>query len=212
MKTALAFAVTLCLAGALHAADKPAKSKGKKYPDIIVIPPVPEVKDPEAGKIISSEMSGRDLKFFHDAIEAGMISAYLADLAKTRGDAEQVKKIGETLWVTQIEENKQIAKLAAMKGVQISSEPPAAQAKLARELDPLTGPKFDKVILEKLLAACNQAVTAYESAAQSADKEIKTFIEQMLPVSKMKLQLASKMSGSSVQSSGKPAFRTGGAN
>ena len=210
MKTTVP-AIAMCLALAATGIAAPRKPKKEKYPgiiELIEIPAVPEVKEPAAGKLITSDMTGRDLAFFKDTMEAGLLQAYLGELAKTKGDAEQVKKIGETFASTQAEENKQVGRLAALKGVTLDTATPAGQKKLAEELEPLSGPKFDKTVMERIVAHGQKAVTAYESAVQSKDTDIKSFVEQMLPVAKMKLQLASKMTGASVKTNVTPIFRT----
>ncbi len=208
-----AIALCLALASTGLAAEKRAAKKPKKemYPgiiELIEIPPVPEVNEPASGKLITSEMAGRDIAFFKDALEAGQLQAYLGELAKTKGDADQVKKIGETFASTQIQENKQIGRLAALKGVTLDTATPAGQKKLAEELEPLTGPKFDKTVLDRIMAQGQKAVTAYESAVLTKDMDIKAFVDQMLPVAKMKLQLASKMTGAAVKTNATPVFRT----
>ena len=207
MKTTIpAIALFLALAASGFAASR--KPKKETYPGIIELPAVPGIAEPASGKLITSEMAGRDIAFFKDAMEAGKLQAYLGELAKNKGDAEQVKKVGETFSSTQVEENRQIGRLAALKGVSLDTASPAGQKKLAEELEPLTGPKFDKTVLDQIVAHGQKAVTAYESAVQSKDTDIKAFVEQMLPVAKMKLQLASKMTGAAVKTNVVPVFRT----
>ena len=53
-----------------------------------------------------------------------------------------------------------------------------------------------------------EAVAAYEGAAGSKDADIKSFSEQMLPISKEKLRLAEKMTGAGMKAA-KSLFRTG---
>ena len=207
MKTTLP-TIAMCLALAASGLAATKKPKKEKYPGIIEMPAIPEVQEPASGKLITSEMAGRDIAFFKNAMEAGQLQAYLGELAKTKGDAEQVKKVGETFSSTQVEENKQIGRLAALKGVPLDTASPAGQKQLAEELEPLSGPKFDKLVLDQIVAHGQKAVTAYESAVQSKDTDIKAFVEQMLPVAKMKLQLASKMTGAAVKTNVIPVFRT----
>jgi hypothetical protein len=49
--------------------------------------------------------------------------------------------------------------------------------------------------MDKVAASTKESVAAYETAAKSTDKEIKSFAEQMLPLEQEKLQLVEKMTG-----------------
>lgn len=210
-----AFAVCLTLALPLVAAEKkPKKPAGKpstlppKSPMIVVPAPTdPAVTTGEAPKLITSEMSGSDLQFFTNVAEAGRLQAYLVELLTTKAESEQIKALGSALASTQEQENKQITRLAGLKGWKVSTEPTPAQKALGAALDKETGSNFDKAVMDKVAAASQQAVSAYEAAAQSTDTDIKLFAEQMLPLAQEKLRLVEKMTGA-----GKAAgqlFRTG---
>ena len=217
MKVSLsaAFAVCLTLALPIMAAEKkPKKSAGKpstlppKSPMIVVpAPSGPAVTTGETPKLITSEMSGKDLQFFTNVVEAGRLQAYLVELLTTKAESEQIKALGSALSSTQEQENKQITRLAGLKGWTVSAEPTAAQKSIGAALEKEKGSHFDKAVMDKVAAASQQAVSAYEAAAQSTDLDIKTFAEQMLPLAQEKLRLVEKMTGA-----GKAAgqlFRTG---
>ena len=151
--------------------------------------------DQPPGKLISSEMSGRDLEFFTKAVDAGREQAYFIELLKTRASSGDIKALAEALATTQDEENQHIARLAALKGWNVSFEPTSAQKKAGAELDKLTGSNFDKAAMDKVVAASHQAMSAYEDAAQSKDVEIKKFASQMLPLAEEKRHMVEKMTG-----------------
>ncbi len=187
---------------------KKAAPQKNRYPGIIQMQPPTGAPAVEAGKLISSEIGGLDLRFIRNACEAGLLQAYLGALAETRGQTDHVRKLGATLASTQAEENEQLGKLAARKGVAVPSDVAAVRAKLAGELEALEGLKFDKAVLDQFLAVNRLAVSAYESGTNSQDPDIKSFVGQMLPVAKARLQLASKMAGAPTQAAGVPQFRT----
>jgi putative membrane protein len=216
MKRTLIAVLTLSLA--LSAAGLAAQKKSKKStgprstlpptsPMIVVPPSDPAITSSEPAKLISSEMSGNDLQFFTTAVEAGRFQAYLGELLRDKAESEQIKALGAALFDMQENENKQISRVAASKGWTVSTQPTVAQRTSGAELEKQTGSLFDKAVMDKLIAASQQAVSAYEAASKSTDRDIKTFSEQMLPMAQEKLRLAEKMTGA-----GKAAgqlFRTG---
>lgn len=198
MKTSLAVAVFLTLAGPFgtFGAEKPTVPPKKELVPAII----PPVSDPtnarkEPTKLITSEMSGRDLQFFKAAVDAGRLQAYLVELLKDKAVSDQIKALGGALAATQEQENKQIARLAEAKGWAVSMEPTAKERAFGVKLQKEDSASFDKAIMDKVVASAQQAVSAYETAAQSEDKEIKEFGTQMLPLAQEKLKYAEKMTG-----------------
>jgi len=184
----------------------PPKSKMIVLPPL---PPIPAVRDRDPGsEIISTDLSGRDLQFFTSSIEAGLLVAALGELAKTRAEAGVIKDVGSALAHTQTDENRQLVRLASLKGVTLSTAAPARQAALTADLEKLAGSNFDKGCMDGIIAAAKDSVAAYEGAGESRDGDIKNFTEQMLPIAKEKLRLAEKMTGAGTKAA-KALFRTG---
>jgi len=216
MKRILPVALALSLAVAVSAvAAEKAKKKAPSTPStlpptskmISVPPPDPDSPGNEPGKLISSEMSGQDLQFFTSVVEAGRTQSFLIDLLKTKGQSERLKALSDALADAQAQENKQVARLAAAKGWPVSTEPTPVQRAIGAQLEKQAGPDFDKELMDKVIAATQQSVAAYEAAAKSADKDIKTFSEQMLPVAREKLQLVERLTGAG--KAGNKLLRTG---
>jgi putative membrane protein len=182
------------------AADKKLKATPSTLPPTaptLAIPPVDPGSsgDQSAGKLISSEMSGSDLAFFTAAVAAGREQSFFVGLLKGKANSDQTKSFAGALNETQEEENTHLAKLAALKGWNVSLEPTPAQKKEAAGLDKLTGADYDKAVMDKIVAASHQAMTAYQNAAQSSDPDIKKFASQMLPLAEEKRHLIEKMTG-----------------
>jgi putative membrane protein len=198
---------------ASRAAGKPKKAPPKRpgsmASKMIVIPPPTDavITGGEPPKLISSEMSGKDLQFFMQSVEAGRIQAYLVQLLETRAASDQIKALGSALATTQEQENRQITRLAAAKGWTVTTEPTAAEKAVGAKLEKLAGQDFDKAVMDQVVAMAQQSVTAYEEAAQSNDPEIKEFSVQMLPLARQKLKYAEKMTGAGKEAT--QLFRTG---
>jgi putative membrane protein len=203
----LFFAVAVALSSHAFAAPRKSSTRKAAYPGIIQMQPPAGAPVAESGALISSDIGGLDLRFIRNAFEAGLLQSYLGELAKTKGQTEHVRKLGSALSAEQAAEVEQLGKLAARKGVSVPSDATAVRGKLAGELETLDGLKFDKALLDQFLAVNRLAVSAYEAGANSHDAEIKSFVGQMLPVAKARLQLASKMAGAPTQASGVPQFR-----
>src|SRR5581483_10722694 len=115
MKHSLSAALFLSLALAMPglAADKkPKKPAGTPStlpptsPNIVVTPPdAPSADGAPSGKLINSDMSGRDLEFFTKAVEAGREQAFFVELLKKNASSEQIKKLADALTAAQAEEN-----------------------------------------------------------------------------------------------------------
>ncbi len=219
MKTQLLL-LTICL---VLAADASAATKRRRKPGTSTVPPtskmivlpalpaIPQVREKAAGgsELITTELGGLDLQFFTTTIENGLLVVFLGELAQSRAEVGSIKDVGSALANTQTDENKQLVRLAALKGLTLSTAAPARQAEITGELDKLTGSNFDKACMDGIIAASKESVAAYEGAVQSKDADIKGFSEQMLPISKEKLRLAEKMTGAGAKAA-KALFRTGG--
>jgi predicted outer membrane protein len=202
MKSTFALCSTLALIVSA-AAKEPAKKKTSTtpgaYPSIIQLTPAEPGAAPPAG-IIQSELGGREMEFLQTANETGNEQLALADLAKGRSGSEQIKAVADTLASTQVTESKEVARLAAAKHLTLR----AGSAKaLTDQLGALTGEKFEKAWVEKLIAINEAGAAAYEMGAKSSDADIRSFAEKMLPVAQARLQMANRLGGRS--NAAKPA-------
>ena len=184
--TLLAFTLCLALAATAGAAAKKGRKPGTStlppQSKMIVmppLPPIPQVAERPAGELITTDIGGRDLQFLTTAVENGLLVAAFGELAKTRAESGAIKDVGSALAHTQADENKQLIRLAALKGVTLSTEPPAVQAKLSEELDKLTGHRYQKIAGSRAIAphldlsntrstSFHHLVTAIRSAARPA--------------------------------------------
>jgi predicted outer membrane protein len=138
-------------------------------------------------------------------MENGLVQLYLGELAREKAEAEQVKKVADLLSATQEEENKRLMRLASMKGINLSVAQSSAKKTVDARLGKLSGPKFDKTLLEELVAANQRAVATYEAATSTQDQEIRSYAEQGLPLAKEKLLIANKMTGNPMRTHRAPA-------
>jgi len=216
---AAALALSLALAAPTFAASKKSKKPTgtpstlpPTSPMLVVPKPDGSASDDAAsGKIISSEMTGRDLEFFTKAVDSGREQAFYVGLLKKGASSEIIKKLADALMATQNEENMHLAKLAGQKGWTVSLEPTAEEKRIGDEIAKLSGSNFDKAAMDKVVTASNVALNAYQNAAQSPDPQIKSFAAQMLPLAEEKRHLVEKMTGAGAKAANQ-LFRHGGAS
>ena len=171
------------------------------------IPPVEEPSSkPLPPGLATTSLSGKDVEFLMTAYENGRVLAWLGEIAASKAQSEQVRAVGKTLESTQPGENDQLRALAKKKSVKIeAAEPAVQQSKIAADLPQKPGAPLDRALAARLAAAARKAVSVYEQALNSEDREIREFAERMLPKAKEKLE---RVSGAahSVPATGGPAL------
>jgi predicted outer membrane protein len=188
------FALSLALALLSASASEPSKT----------------TQAPPKRPLISSELDGKDLEFLQTAKRLSVLQKWLGDEA-AKAETDQIKAVGGALKAAQEDEDKLLDTIAAQKGVNFPTDNrlPADLRKLAEQFGSLKGPKFDKAVLDHILSANQQEAATIEAATHSKDEDIKMFAERVLPLSKEKLQLAQKVTGTAPRTNVTPTFRTG---
>ena len=199
MKSLLFFVIPFALLSSqIAAADRKAP---KRHP---LLPAITKPTEPATpGKIFSSEIGGKDLRFLSDAIEFGLSQVFLASLATSGAQSDRVKALASVLSQTQREENGKISRLAQLKGINVTDRDAAAREGLARKFAKVSPDQFDNAWLGEIVALNEKAVANFSDAAEFEDPDIKTFAQKALPLAKEKLSLVSGGGGPKV-----PKFRT----
>ena len=147
----------------------------------------------ESNGLITTKLGGRDLDFFELLLETGQLQVVLGELVKTKAESPLVKSVGTILASTQVEENKQINRLATMNGLTLSAAAAGTPRQASADLEKLSGASFDIACVSKIVEANRQTVRAYEEGAESKNPEIQSFSGQMLPIARERLRIAEKM-------------------
>jgi predicted outer membrane protein len=187
----LSLAALVTSAGANEPEKKKPSTVPGPYPSIIKIPAPTGSPDP---LIIQSELGGREMLFLQATNAAGLQQLALAELAQSKGGSEQIKAVAESIASTQATESREIARLATAKNLALTG---SVGKTLTDELSALTGGKFEKAWVDRLIAVSEASAAAYEIGAKSQDADIRSFAEQMLPVAKARLQMANRLGGRS---------------
>jgi predicted outer membrane protein len=199
MKHLLFLVIALVLVPA--SSEAAGRKQTKRHP---LLPSFSKPAEPApAGKLFSTSISGKDLRFISDAIEFGLSQVFLSSLAAKQAQTDRVKALANVLSQTQREENSKISRLAATKGVSVADREAAAQDGLTRKFAKLPPEKFDAAWIEEIVALNEKAVANYTEASAFEDVEINTFAKKALSLAKEKLALVS-----GAGSAGKVKFRT----
>ncbi|EDY21840.1 hypothetical protein CfE428DRAFT_1086 [Chthoniobacter flavus Ellin428] len=210
LSAALLLSLALATPGLAAKKKKPAEPSTLPPTSPMLVVPAPDSTDSNSNKLISSEMSGRDLEFFTKVSDAGREEAYFVDLLKKSASSDVIKRLADALNAAQAEENMHIAKLASQKGWSLSLAPTAEQKKAGEEIAKLSGSNLDKAAMDRVVAASNEALGAYQEATHSSDIQIKTFAAQMIPLAEEKRHLVEKMTGAGAKAANQ-LFRHGSA-
>lgn len=197
--------ITLFIVTVLAIASLPAAAASRKQPKRSpLLPEIPKPTEPATpGKIFTTSIGGKDLRFLSDAIEYGLSQVFLTELATSGAQSDRVKALAAVLSQTQREENSKLSRLAAMKDVSLGDRDAAAQSVLTRKFAKLSPDKFDALWIEEIVALNERAVQNFADAASSQDGDIKTFAQKALPLAKEKLALVSGAGAAKA-----PKFRT----
>jgi predicted outer membrane protein len=207
----LCLALPLCAGAKTKAKPAPAHTKATEPQPAkskLIDMTAPAGDNPE-GLIISTTLNGKDIEFLKSTLELGGVASWLGVQAAKHGESDRVKALGEALQETQAGESKRLAELAKRKGVALpdAAEKPASQLKLEQQLAKLSGPAFDKAVLEQISLLSQQEFDAFQGALLSTDPDVKHLATLILPVVKEKLELANRLAGKALPPGAKPGFR-----
>ncbi len=199
MKLLLFLVITLTLFA------QPASAAGRKQPKRS--PLLPEIQKPtepaNPGKIFTTSIGGKDLRFLSDAIEYGLGQVFLASLATSGAQSDRVKALADVLSQTQREENSKLSRLAALKEVALGDREAAAQENFMRKFAKMSPDKFDAAWVEEIVTLNEKAVANFTEASESTDSDIKIFAQKALLLAQEKLTLVTGRGAPKV-----PKFRT----
>ncbi|MHA3775276.1 DUF4142 domain-containing protein [Verrucomicrobiota bacterium sgz303538] len=146
--------------------------------------------------LITTSPEGEVIEFLMTALENRRVLVWLGGIAKSKATRKDLRALGDSLQGSQESGNKLIVQIAKRKGLNVENDNRPIQLNvIASRLPQATGPKFDKVLIECIVAACQHAVSTYESGVQSEDEEIRGLSKRALPQAKAQLQDVRRASG-----------------
>ncbi len=142
-----------------------------------------------------------DVKFIKHEAAAGMGLVKIAGFGVKKTERADIKAFAEMLVTEHTKSNEELAKLAATKGVELSTVIDPEQAETYQKLEKQSGTDFDKEFLATIVSGHKKCVSNFEEASQEAkDNDLKVWADKMLPTLKTHLAKARELSSNSTVS------------
>jgi putative membrane protein len=141
--------------------------------------------------------------FITKAAKGNMAEVDLGKLAAEKSNSQQVKDFGQQMVTDHSKANDNLKQIADSNGVQwpnkLTGEPKALYDKLSK----LSGPEFDKVYIHAMVQDHQKDAKEYETeSGKIKDSQLKSYVDQTLPVIQQHLshiQSIQESSGKSAQ-------------
>ncbi|HWH39524.1 MAG TPA: DUF4142 domain-containing protein [Usitatibacter sp.] len=150
-----------------------------------------EHKGKPGGTAPAESLSSRDKHFIEKAARDGMAEVALAQLAKEHGLGEPVKSFASRMDRDHSDANRDLAALAAAKGVAIPND---IDKKDQEEIDKLRkqmGPDFDRAYMSHMVKDHKKDVDAFRHEAKHGkDADVRNFAASKLPTLEDHLRMA----------------------
>ena len=120
--------------------------------------------------------------FLQSASNGGLAEVELGKLAEQRASNADVKNFGARMVKDHTAANKELATLAARKGVSFPTRIDRKDEELRDRLSKLSGPAFDRAYMQEMTADHEHDVAEFHQAAEaSSDPDVREFATHSLP-------------------------------
>ena len=145
---------------------------------LLAVASTPLVADDTAGKLGATQ----EKLFLQNASNGGLAEVELGKLAQQRGASKDVKSFGARMVEDHGKANKELAALAARKGVSFPTRIDRKDEALRDRLSKLSGPAFDKAYMQAMTADHEHDVADFHKVAEaSSDPDVREFAVHTLP-------------------------------
>ena len=131
----------------------------------------------------ATTVSTADKNFILAAAQGGMTEVKLGELAAQKGTRDDVKAFGQMMVKDHTTINADLKALAAQKGVTLPDSLDAIHQRMVDKMAALTGSEFDDAYIAAMIK--DHKTDAQEFKAESAeakDTDVKTFVDESIPV------------------------------
>jgi putative membrane protein len=127
--------------------------------------------------------------FLVKAANGGLAEVKLAQLAKDKATNTAVKEFAGMMITDHGGANEKVKQLAAGRNVTLPAEPGADEQKKADELSRKSGADFDKAYTDAMVKGHKETLDMFKNAsAKVTDADVKSFIDNTIPVIEHHLQ------------------------
>ena len=139
-------------------------------------------------------LDAADVKFVKAESAAGSAELKIAELGVQKAERSDVKAFAEKLVADHTQAHKELAALAAEKGVDVSAVIDPKHAEEFQKLEKASKADFDKEFLADMISDHKKCLGKFETAAKDAkNSDVKMWAEKMLPTLKAHLAKATEL-------------------
>jgi putative membrane protein len=146
----------------------------------------------QSGAAMHKTASKADQKFLKDAIQGDLAEVQAGKLAQQKGQADDVKKFGETLEQDHSANLQKAQSLAQQMGVTPPTEPNANQKNVYDKLNKASDARFDRELKQAMIKDHKKDIADFQKHAKGKG-EVVDFAQQTLPTLKKHLQMAQSL-------------------
>lgn len=210
----LLLVVSMILVGSLAACERRANPPQPKTSAAAPAPAATPAAPPPASTAAAAaatSVSDADKTFVDQAVASGMTEVAITAHTMDKAASPRVKEIATLLNTDHTATNQELTRLAAKKGVAVSTTPKQDKQAEIKQIRGLTGADLDNAVVPKLAEAHRQSIELYErQAKEGGDADLKLFAQKTLPVLRSHLkQLESVQAGRPAGQTGQTAAATG---
>ena len=150
--------------------------------------------DKSASKSAAS-LSHADREFAIKAAQAGLAEVAAGKLAASNAANAEIKKFGEHMAQDHAKANDELMQIAQSKSLALPAEPDRSHQRMARQLQGLSGDKFDKTYMREAGVKDHKAAYALFSneATKGKDPELRAFAQKTLPAIQEHMKMAQQL-------------------
>jgi putative membrane protein len=135
--------------------------------------------------------------FVKKAAQDGMTEVEAGKVALSKSQDPEIRSFAERMVADHGKANAELATIAKSKGINAPKSLDAEHKAMVDSLASKSGKDFDRAYAEHMNMDHTKAISLFESAAGSNDKDFASFAQKTLPTLKEHKQLAEKLPGKS---------------
>ena len=114
----------------------------------------------------------------------------LAELAKTKSENAEIKKMADHIRKDHTEANTKLQTIARKHGVTIGETSDTKQQRDIAKFQKLSGAQFDQEYAKEMLRGHQKTIAKFEQAAKGTDSDLQSYVQETLPKLREHLQHA----------------------
>jgi putative membrane protein len=146
-------------------------------------------------KMASAPNAADPATFTRMAALGGMTEVELGKVAQTKSQDASVKKFGEQMVKDHGKANKELASIAAGKGMKVPTSLDSEHQAIVKKLSAKSGSDFDTAYSQQMVEDHAKTIALFEAAQNSSDAEIAAFAKKTLPTLKEHKEMADSLPG-----------------